>query len=163
MVFFISCQQLIEAPVPDLKWEAFDSPKAKELAAGERVVLEGIYSIGEAADDFGKEAALKWSYVVQGKDTAYYLSFFCREDVRYFICRAKRLDSVVLLNGYWRNVENTKTGKAHFTVQFVGQRISIDGTYGMGDLISFINGRTANGIYVVTWSIVMCRGPRKRS
>ncbi len=142
----MSCQQIIDAPVPDLTWTDFDSPAARELTPDERTALEGIYIVEAAADDFGKEAALKWSYVVNKKDTAYYLSFFCAEDVRYFICRGKRNDSVVLLNGYWRNVENTKTGKARFTIAVADlegggaaaaseQRLSlgINGVYGMGD------------------------------
>lgn len=112
----MSCQQLIDAPVPDLKWSEFDSQQAKPLTATERQALEGIYLIEEAADDFGKEAAIKWTYVANGKDTAYYLSIFCAEDVRYFICQGRRTDSTVLLNGYWRNVENTKTGKAQFRI-----------------------------------------------
>ncbi|HVF82408.1 MAG TPA: glycerophosphodiester phosphodiesterase family protein [Flavisolibacter sp.] len=116
LFLFASCQELIDAPVPDLQWAAFDAPNAKPLTNSERTSLEGVYTIGEADDDFGKEAALKWSYVASEKDTTYYLSFFCSEDVRYFICQGKKTDSVILLNGYWRNVENTKTGKAHFTV-----------------------------------------------
>ena len=111
-----ACQQIIDAPLPNLAWSQFDSPQAKPLTPGERTALEGIYTIGEAADDFGKEAAFKWTYVANGKDTTHYLSIFCAEDVRYFICRGKRRDSVFLLNGYWRNVENTKTGKAYFTI-----------------------------------------------
>lgn len=144
---FLSCQQIIDAPMPDLKWDQFDSPEAKNLTTEERTALEGIYLIEEAADDFGKEAALKWTYVAAEKDTTYYLSFFCAEDVRYFICRGKRADSSILLNGYWRNVENTKIGKAYFTIPLTDieggnnasaaseQRLSlgISGVYGFGD------------------------------
>ncbi|HEX8314690.1 MAG TPA: glycerophosphodiester phosphodiesterase [Flavisolibacter sp.] len=117
-ILFISfsCQQIIEAPVPDLTWKSFDSPNAKPLTAMERQALEGIYLLEEAADDFGKEAAFKWTYVANAQDTTYYLSIFCAEDVRYIICQGKRNDSAILLNGYWRNVENTKTGKVHFTI-----------------------------------------------
>jgi glycerophosphoryl diester phosphodiesterase len=144
LLFFglVSCQEIIDAPVPNLAWDAFDAATAKPLTANERIALEGIYAIGEADDDFGNEAALKWSYVANEPDTTYYLSFFCAEDVRYFICQGKKTDSVILLNGYWRNVENTKTGKAHFTIYDTAttfnineQRSSliISGTYGMGD------------------------------
>ena len=136
LLAFASCQELIDAPVPDLHWAPFDSPDAKPLTNNERQTLEGIYSIEIADDDFGKAAALKWTYVAEEKDTTYYLSFFCAEDVRYFICRGKRTDSVILLNGYWRNVENTKTGKAHFSVTLkdTGKQkanILIAGQYGI--------------------------------
>src|SRR5688572_709329 len=141
----ISCQEIIDAPLPNLAWDEYDAAGNQPLTAEERKGLEGIYKVGEAADDFGKEAAMKWSYVANGKDTAYYLSFFCAEDVRYFICQGKKNDSVILLNGYWRNAENTKTGKAHFRVSLTAfnnqdlaageQRMSlgIEGNYGMGD------------------------------
>jgi glycerophosphoryl diester phosphodiesterase len=145
-ISFLSCQAIIEAPVPNLHWAEFDSPQAKPLTAEERAALEGIYLIGDAADDFGKEAALKWTYVTNEKDTTYFLSFFCAEDVRYFICQGKRKDSTILLNGYWRNVENTKIGKAYFTIpaneingagtEAAGEQrlsVGISGVYGFGD------------------------------
>jgi len=112
----MGCQQLFDAPVPELSWKEFDAPDAKPLTASERNALEGIYLVEQAADDFGKEAAMKWSYIANEKDTTWTLSIFCAEDVRYFICQARRKDSVILLNGYWRNVENTKIGKARFTI-----------------------------------------------
>lgn len=139
-----SCQEIIEAPVPDLKWTAFDAADATPLSAPQRQSLEGVYAIGEQDDDFGKEAALKWSYVAAGKDTTFYLSFFCAEDVRYFICQGRKKDSAILLNGYWRNIENTKTGKANFTITTAGgagnsftgsgaKNLRITGTIGKGD------------------------------
>jgi glycerophosphoryl diester phosphodiesterase len=140
-----SCQEIIEAPVPDLAWNEFDAAGNQPLTEEERKGLEGIYNVEEAADDFGKEAAMKWSYVANGKDTAYYLSFFCAEDVRYFICQGKKNDSTILLNGYWRNVENTKTGKAHFRISLSAfnnqdfaaseqrRSLGLEGVYGMGD------------------------------
>lgn len=132
---FASCQEVIDAPVPDLAWAEFDAPDAKPLTAAERTALEGIYTIGIADDDFGKEAALKWSYAVTGTDTAHYLSFFCAEDVRYFVCRVKKKAGKLLVNGYWRNVENTKTGKAHFTAPATDapQNLTLTGAYGLFD------------------------------
>jgi len=131
---FASCQEIIDAPVPNLAWSEFDAPGAKPLSAAERKALEGIYAISIADDDFGKEAALKWSYVADSSDTTHYLSFFCREDVRYFICQAKKRNGKILLNGYWRNVENTKTGKAHFTLDAnSGDSLLLQGAYGLFD------------------------------
>ena len=134
-IMAFSCQEIIEAPVPDLAWAAFDSPEAKPLTPAERKALEGVYTTSLADDDFGKEAALKWTYTFTGKDTVHYLSFFCREDVRYFICQGKKRGDTLLLNGYWRNVENTKIGKAHFTA-IINERkdsIALNGTFGMHD------------------------------
>jgi glycerophosphoryl diester phosphodiesterase len=144
LLFLASCQEIIEAPVPNLAWEAFDSPDATPLTPAQRKALEGVYAVSRQEDDFGKEAALKWTYVAAEKDTTFYLSFFCAEDVRYFICQGKKKDSAILLNGYWRNVENTKTGKAHFTITAAegagrilnsdtSRAIMISGTIGKGD------------------------------
>lgn len=117
LVFFCSCKRFLDASVPDLHWQLFDSAAATPLPVNIHKNLEGVYKISGQDDDFGGEAALKWTYTVNGKDTTYILSMFCEEDVRYFVCQGKKLDSVILLNGYWRNVENTKTGKAHFFIQ----------------------------------------------
>ena len=139
LIFILaSCQEIIEAPIPDLHWDRFDSPEAKPLSAQHRSSLEGIYTIGYVANDFGKEAALKWSYVATGSDTTYYLSFFCSEDVRYFICQGKRLQDTIFLNGYWRNIENTKTGKAHFILPVnhgrpPDDKLVINGWFGIKD------------------------------
>ena len=133
VLLFASCQEVIEAPVPNLAWGEFDAPDAKPLSDAERKSLEGVYTISVADDDFGKEAAFKWSYVATGKDTVHYLSFFCREDVRYFICQAKKKGNKVLLNGYWRNVENTKTGKAHFVMESNKNAPMLNGAYGLFD------------------------------
>ena len=111
-----SCQEIIDAPVPGLYWENFDAPGAKWLSPASLKKLEGIYQVLVADDDFGDSCAVKWTYDISGKDTSHYLSFFCKEDVRYFIMQGKASGDSILLNGYWRNVENTKTGKAHFVI-----------------------------------------------
>lgn len=130
---FLSCQEIIEAPVPDLSWKEFDVPDAKPLTPAERNALEGIYTTGGNEDDFGKDAAMKWSYVAAEKDTTHYLSFFCAEDVRYFICQVKKKGDSLLFNGYWRNAENTKTGKAHFKAALNKDTVALNGAYGLFD------------------------------
>jgi glycerophosphoryl diester phosphodiesterase len=42
---------------------------------------------------------------------------FCEKDNAYFICEGKRLDSSILLNGFWRSMANDETGKSHFIVR----------------------------------------------
>jgi glycerophosphoryl diester phosphodiesterase len=120
-----SCQEIIDAPLPSLYWEQFEAPGARPLSPASLQKLEGIYRISVADDDFGDSVAVKWSYDVSGSDTSHYLSFFCKEDVRYFIMQGKSLGDSILLNGYWRNVENTKIGKAHFVIS------SRQGAFGM--------------------------------
>src|SRR4051812_14517963 len=98
-----SCRKNYDAPVPDLSWPIFDSPSAKPLPARTRNKLEGVYSITDGGDVFGGQAALKWSYTVNGRDTIYHLSMFCAKQVIYIICEGKQLDTSILLNGYWRD------------------------------------------------------------
>jgi glycerophosphoryl diester phosphodiesterase len=115
-VILLSCQALVDAPVPNLYWPAYEASGTKPLPASAYQQLEGVYQIFVSDDDFGDSVVVKWSYDIQGKDTAHYLSFFTQEDVRYFIMQARSSGDSVLLNGYWRNVENTKIGKAHFVI-----------------------------------------------
>ena len=142
----VSCQALIDAPVPALYWSAFEAPGTKPLQPAAYTKLEGIYHISVSDDDFGDSAVVKWTYDIQGKDTSHYLSFFSKEDVRYFIMQGKSSGDSILLNGYWRNVENTKTGKAHFVISnrrgaFAllsgtadpAQTVFINGLYGLFD------------------------------
>jgi glycerophosphoryl diester phosphodiesterase len=115
-ILVFSCKKNYDAPVPDIKWDLFISPNTTSLISNTRNKLEGVYSVTEATDVFGSLAALKWSYTANGPDTTYHLSMFCERQVVYIICEGKRLDSTILLNGYWRNMLNTETGKARFTI-----------------------------------------------
>ncbi|HEV7333348.1 MAG TPA: glycerophosphodiester phosphodiesterase family protein [Flavisolibacter sp.] len=113
---FLSCQQLFDAPVPNLYWDQFEAASAQPLSPADCQKLEGVYQVLIADDDFGDSAVVKWTYDINGADTSHYLSVFCQEAVRYFILQGKSSGDSVLLNGYWRNVENTKTGKARFVI-----------------------------------------------
>lgn len=109
--------------------------------------MEGVYSIREGADQFGELAVIKWSYTAAGKDTSFYISLFSEKEVSYIICEAKRIDTNILLNGYWRKMLNTETGKARFTInQKNGAKhllsagafnntdsLIIEGTFGSGE------------------------------
>lgn len=113
---FLSCQAITDAPVPNLYWDRFEAEAAQPLPSESCQRLEGVYQVLVADDDFGDSAVVKWSYDINGTDTSHYLSIFCEEAVRYFILQGKTSGDSVLLNGYWRNVENTKTGKARFVI-----------------------------------------------
>lgn len=150
-VIFVSCQELIDAPLPNLYWEAFEAPGAKALSAAALQTLEGIYKTSVADDDFGDSAVVKWSYDISGKDTINYLSIFCKEDVRYFILQGKSSGDSILLNGYWRNVENTKIGKAHFIIS------NRDGAFGILNKTS-----TANpNVFIKGWYALFDEEPHK--
>ena len=116
MLLAASCVKKFEAPVPDTGWQKFDSAIATPLSYNTRQKMEGMYTIVDGADQFGELAAIKWSYTVNGLDTSFYISLFCEKEVSYFICEARRLDTNILLNGYWRKMLNTETGKGRFTI-----------------------------------------------
>ncbi|MDQ3278632.1 MAG: glycerophosphodiester phosphodiesterase, partial [Bacteroidota bacterium] len=78
--------------------------------------LDGVYAVEEGAETFGELAPAKWSYTVNGTDTTYHLSFFFGMDAAYMICEGRRLDSAILLNGYWRKLVGTETGKVQLTI-----------------------------------------------
>jgi glycerophosphoryl diester phosphodiesterase len=98
-----------------------------------------------ALSQFGSLAVVKWSYNVNnGTDTSFYFSIFCENEVPYFICEARRMDSSILLSGYWRQMINTGTGIGRFTIgsknggakllgsAAIADSIIIEGTYGSG-------------------------------
>ncbi|MCW3087950.1 MAG: glycerophosphodiester phosphodiesterase [Sediminibacterium sp.] len=145
MMFSVSCVKKFSAPVPDTAWGQFDALPKTPLPYGTRQKMEGIYTIVDGFDQFGGLAALKWSYTLNGTDTSFNLSMFCENEVAYFICEAKQQDSNILLNGYWRQMVRTETGKGRFTIsskngakQLLGtaafaDSIIIEGTFGSGD------------------------------
>jgi len=114
---FLSCKKNFEAPVPHTNWDLFESSAATLLNTYTRQGLEGVYNIQDGASAFGTLAAAKWSYEIENNDTTYHLSFFCENQVSYFICEGKRLDSNILLNGYWRKMVNTETGKIRLMIR----------------------------------------------
>jgi glycerophosphoryl diester phosphodiesterase len=115
-VLVFSCKKKYDAPVPATQWDRFNVAEARELNASTRSKLEGVYSVADATDVFGTSAALKWSYTANGTDTTFHLSMFCERQVVYMICEGRRVDTSILLNGYWRNMLNTETGIARFTI-----------------------------------------------
>jgi len=128
LVLIFSCKKDYDAPVPRTKWNVFDSSATTSLTINTRSKMEGVYTVTEGADVFGNFSALKWSYTASGKDTTYHLTMFCDRQVVYIICEGKRLDSNILLSGYWRNMVNTETGLARFTISGANSAKLLDNT-----------------------------------
>jgi glycerophosphoryl diester phosphodiesterase len=115
-LFLLSCSREFEAPIPATSWDLFDSPAATALPSFSRVKAQGVYTLEAGADAFGPLAAAKWSYIANGNDTTYHLSFFLERASAYFICQGKQRDSAILLNGYWRRLTTTETGIVRLTI-----------------------------------------------
>ena len=145
-LMLLSCRRDFSAPVPAADWDLFFSADTRPLPSASFQKLDGVYAIEEGADAFGPLTPAKWSYTVTGQDTTFHLSFFFGVDAAYMICEGRRLDSSILLNGYWRRLVGTQTGKVQLTIQkdsgaaailrpevTPGTAITITGVYGNGD------------------------------
>src|SRR5215211_2629200 len=144
-IFLNSCKRDFEAPVPDTRWDLFNSPAATPLTNLSRQKLEGVYVISDGEDAFGQTSAAKWSYTAHGNDTTYHLSLFFEKQVSYMILEGKKLDSSILLNGYWRKMVNTETGKARLTITAAnGAAYILNGTTADSIIITGVFGNGNN-------------------
>src|ERR1043165_382761 len=146
LLIFFSCRKKFDAPIPNLSWDLFNAPGTQVLKNKVGLKIEGMYNIVGGDDRFGADAALKWTYTVQGTDTIFHLSFFCQKDITYIICEGKRKDSTILLNGYWRRMIGTETGKAWLTIAATngGAKLLRDTALAVSDSI-VITGNYGNG------------------
>jgi glycerophosphoryl diester phosphodiesterase len=115
-IFFFACRREFTADIPDTTWDLFNSSAATTTDSFTRNKMEGVYTLTQGADAFGALTAAKWSYTASSTDTVYHLSFFMERASAYFICEGRRLDSTILLNGYWRRLTTTETGKVRLTI-----------------------------------------------
>lgn len=136
-VLLSSCQEIAEAPVPNTYWEAFTATGTQALPATERGALQGLYTIDKGADFFGPRAVGRWSYTLTGKDTTWHLSFFMEDEASYLVMEARRAGEDILLNGYWRKMVNTETGKVQLTLSGREQKdkpgFLVTGVFGNGE------------------------------
>ena len=112
----LSCKRDFQVIIPNTDWDLFNSPSAKPLNAFTRSKAEGVFSVEQGDDAFGPLAPAKWSYTANGTDTVFRLSFFLEKASAYFICEGKQLDTSILLNGYWRRMTTTETGRVRLTI-----------------------------------------------
>ncbi len=146
---FVSCQKEESVIEPQIKWDLFESADSTPLPEKCRQSMEGVYSITSGDETFGTLAAWKWSYTINDADTVFYFSAFCEKDITYIICEGRRLDSSILLSGYWRTMINTYTGTVRLRINanegaqlllsaqpvITENSIIIDGFYGVENSI----------------------------
>jgi glycerophosphoryl diester phosphodiesterase len=175
MMTMISCKRDFDAPIPDVSWEVFQAASPQPLPHGAMKKMEGVYNLTEGANSFGPLAVMKWSYTKVGNDTMHHFSIFTEKDIAYFICEARRTDSAILLNGYWRRMANTNTGRVRLTITHSGGaehlfssdpvtaagQVVISGTFGVGEAlpeqpIAFSYARPNNN--VLPYEIIAHRG-----
>ncbi|MCX6284171.1 MAG: glycerophosphodiester phosphodiesterase [Bacteroidetes bacterium] len=71
------------------------------LSNPSRMMMDGIYTVNSGNDLFGDQVVIKWSRLK--------MTIMCSNG-RYFVLEAGQLDSVVILQGYWRYCYNDNTG-----------------------------------------------------
>jgi len=110
------CNKELEAPVPAVTWDLFESSNAVPLSSTPQQAMRGVYSVAQGTEVLGDRVALKWTWSAQGMDTTYHVSLFTGLNAGYFIGQGKSLGGDILLNGYWRQMTNTSTGLMRLTI-----------------------------------------------
>ncbi len=134
MIFVLyGCNKDTTVPIPS----AGPNSMMKEtfpLKPSSKLLMEGVYTVNQGADFFGEHVVIKWNRTG--------MSIAC-DNGKYFVMQAGHLDSVIFIQGYWRNGYGDGTGLASFyiskkeggTMIVTGnsnQAITIRGAYGNG-------------------------------
>jgi glycerophosphoryl diester phosphodiesterase len=104
-------------PTPNRKWRRYDHPEAVPLNASVCNALQGIYTIEEGHDFFGKTAVLKYSYTVEKEETIFHLSFFFERDGLYVLSEARQRGNDILVKGHWRKAAANGTGLVWLVIE----------------------------------------------
>jgi glycerophosphoryl diester phosphodiesterase len=79
------------------------------LPDGAKDKLTGVYNVLEGADAFGPTMVVKWS--------GHGLSMFAGRQVGHFVLQTGEIDSVIVMEGYWRFAVSNETGLARFYIK----------------------------------------------
>ncbi|QMW02368.1 glycerophosphodiester phosphodiesterase [Spirosoma foliorum] len=140
-LLFDGCRKTYEAVVP---YAFTNTPGSGQFVPPIRQALEGVYTISNGASQFGDQAVLKWTYLLNGSDTTHYLSIFMGTDATYFNLEGSPEADSLVLKGYWRKLVNESIGEARLIVRekhngklqlfkgslIPGDTLVVDGLYG---------------------------------
>ncbi len=114
VIVFGGCRKEYEAPLP----YTFTNPAGSgRFSPAVRQSIEGVYVVSDGSAQFGSEVVLKWSYLLEGTDSAHYLSVFTGLDAAYFNLEGSAQADSLVMNGYWRKLVNADIGLARLVVQ----------------------------------------------
>ena len=127
-----SCNKDTNIPIPS----AGPNSIIKEtlpLQAASKLLMEGVYRVTSGSDFFGDDLVVKWNRTS--------LSLACSNG-KYVVLQVGHLDSVIFLQGYWRNGYTDGTGLASLFISRdegggsivtgnSGQKIIMRGAYGI--------------------------------
>ena len=94
------CNKDTQVPIPSagpnsIMEDTYPLPKASEG------IMEGIYRVTSGSEQFGEYMVVKWNRLG--------VLFACHNG-KHFIMQAGKLDSVVFIQGYWRDGYSDGTG-----------------------------------------------------
>lgn len=132
-----------------LPYQFVNTPGSGRFSAAIRRAMEGVYTVSDGSDQFGPQVALKWTYLREGADTTHYLSILTGTDATYFNLEGDPNADSLRLNGYWRKLVSTATGRVTLRVgrkrngnwqPFVGQpaasdTLVVEGVFGEGNAV----------------------------
>ena len=113
LFIFLGCRREFEAPVP---YSFTSTPGAGRFVTSVRQHMEGVYAVTDGSGQFNSQVVVKWTYVLNGADTTHYLSVFTGKDAGYFNLEIDPKTDKLELNGYWRKLVNTETGRVQLSL-----------------------------------------------
>jgi glycerophosphoryl diester phosphodiesterase len=130
LLFFYGCNKESTVPIPSQTTSIIN--ETNPLQKSSRLLMEGVYKVTSGSDRFGDYMIVKWNHN----------SFlFANNNGKHFVLDAGHLDSVVFIQGYWRDGYSDATGLCNMyiskseggTTIVTGngnQKIIIRGAYG---------------------------------
>ena len=99
-LFLFACNKDTQVPIPTLGPNSL-MKETHPIEPSPRLLMEGVYRVAAGSDMFGDSLVVKWNRTG--------LMFACNNG-KHFILNAGHLDSVVFIQGYWRDGYSDGTG-----------------------------------------------------
>jgi glycerophosphoryl diester phosphodiesterase len=105
--FAAGCEEDTILAVPEFPNGGFLS-QTRPLPASVLAGMEGVYAVTQGSEDFGSTVVVKRA----GSG----ISIFAGRNIAHFILETGGIDTVVILEGYWRFAVNNSSGLARFVI-----------------------------------------------
>jgi glycerophosphoryl diester phosphodiesterase len=134
LLLLYGCNKDSDVPVPS-SGPVSVMTETNPLPAGSKLLMEGVYRVTSGSDKFGEYMVVKWN-----RSSV----MFANNNGKHFVMEAGNLDSVVFVQGYWRDGYSDATGVCNMIISKSeggttivtgngGQTIIIRGAYADGD------------------------------
>ncbi len=140
LITFTSCIQRVDKTEPTLSWDFAGTAHPSYLADEDCKNIAGHYSIESAKEQFGKSALIQSACNSTSVDSSLSLTIMTESGTGFYL-QARLLDSLIILNGYWKSTFGS--GLARFIIypeqggksvlENLRQPLEINGVFGFGD------------------------------